>query len=402
MECIIGTTSYNDLKTMKVKSLKIENIGGIPNLELQNINPQMNIICGENGVGKTNILDSIAYLFSIGDDNVINKRSGSEKGKITLNLDILQNPIFTTVSEFEPSRYTRSTQHFYNTIDTAKIIYLKVNRVFNYYFQNTIGQGDTSDHRKSFHTKGIDNKDLKEWFVHRILLSNTNGALSDSELLNIKMAIKSFSVLDGSVTFKSVTKFNEIIVNTPTGEIYFEYLSSGFKSTLFIILGIIKELDYRYPDSHLNCSEFDGVILIDEVELHLHPEWQGKISKILKDIFPQAQFFITTHSPHIVQSAGLNEVIALDRKEGEVSKRHLPNSEYGYQGWTVEEVLKDVMGMKDLRTEMYDSIRKEFIEAFKNQNKEDAKQAFAKLSSMLHPTSELKTIYQMQLDSLGE
>ncbi|MDC5191741.1 AAA family ATPase, partial [Acinetobacter baumannii] len=115
MECIIGTTSYNDLKTMKVKSLKIENIGGIPNLELQNINPQMNIICGENGVGKTNILDSIAYLFSIGDDNVINKRSGSEKGKITLNLDILQNPIFTTVSEFEPSRYTRSTQHFYNT-----------------------------------------------------------------------------------------------------------------------------------------------------------------------------------------------------------------------------------------------------------------------------------------------
>ncbi|RSN81778.1 recombinase RecF [Acinetobacter baumannii] len=402
MKCKIRPTCYNDSKTMKVKSLLLENIGGIPYLELHNLNSQMNIICGTNGVGKTNILDAIAYIFSTSDNNVINKRAGSNFGEIVLDIDLLNEPVSVLVKDFDPDKYTRNRYQLNHNLETANILYLKVNRVFDYIYQDYIGQADFSDVRKTTHTKGIDNKDLKEWFVHRILLSNTQGALNDSELINVKLAIDSFSILDKNVKFKTVTKYNEIIVNTPTGEIYFEYLSSGFKSTLFIILGIIKELDYRFSDSHINYLEFEGVILIDEVELHLHPEWQGKISKILKDIFPKAQFFITTHSPHIIQTAGQNEVIALERKDDEVIKRTLPKSKYGYQGWTVEEVLKDVMGMKDLRTELYDSIRKEFIEAFRKQSKKDAKRAFNKLSNMLHPASELRAIYQMQLDSLGE
>ena len=134
----------------------------------------------------------------------------------------------------------------------------------------------------------------------------------------------------------------------------------------------------------------------------MHPEWQGKACSILKETFPLAQFFITTHSPHVVQTAGQGEVIALERKDDRVLQRELPNSEYGYQGWTVEEVLRDVMGMNDLRTEKYEAIRNEFLEAFKNRNRTDAETAFNKLEKMLHPSNELKTIYQMQLDSIGE
>lgn len=68
---------------MKIESLKIENIGGIAHLSLDNFNPNLNIICGENGIGKTNILDSIAHCFSrhskIG---ILKKKAGSKKGKI--------------------------------------------------------------------------------------------------------------------------------------------------------------------------------------------------------------------------------------------------------------------------------------------------------------------------------
>lgn len=49
---------------MKINSLEINDVGGIPYLKLESINSKMNIICGENGVGKTNILDSIAYIYS--------------------------------------------------------------------------------------------------------------------------------------------------------------------------------------------------------------------------------------------------------------------------------------------------------------------------------------------------
>ena len=64
IECMMNSSNNNGLETMKVTSLELKDVGGIPYLKLENIDPQMNIICGENGVGKTNILDSIAYMFS--------------------------------------------------------------------------------------------------------------------------------------------------------------------------------------------------------------------------------------------------------------------------------------------------------------------------------------------------
>ena len=67
---------------MKVTSLELKDVGGIPNLNLEDINSQMNIICGENGVGKTNILDSLASCYSSYNQNVVMRRSGSSVGQI--------------------------------------------------------------------------------------------------------------------------------------------------------------------------------------------------------------------------------------------------------------------------------------------------------------------------------
>lgn len=190
---------------------------------------------------------------------------------------------------------------------------------------------------------------------------------------------------------------NEIFLDTPTGEIYFEYLSSGFKSTIFILLGLIKEIDYRFENNRIAAEDYEGIILIDEIELHLHPEWQGRICIILKIIFPKAQFFITTHSPHVVQTAAYGEVIALDRNSnGIVSQRPLPASEYGYQGWTVEEIL----GMPDLRTRKYNEIKKIFDDALDRRDKLGAQSAYQELDKMLHPQYPLKPVFKMQLDKV--
>ncbi|MFW1842328.1 AAA family ATPase [Acinetobacter pittii] len=391
-------------KAMKVNSLELTDVGGIPYLKLEKFNERMNIICGENGAGKTNILDSIAFLFTNWDFNQIKRRAGSNYGSIKLTLDREYsefrntNPIHETLNDFEPTvnnRFRTSTSF------SKKNIYLTTKREFLYKKQESIvSDPDEKDYGKDVY-KGIQPDNLKSWFIGRFYQSAA-GNLEDQFNSNFILSKEVFSFLDPRFTFKKVDRKNEIIVNTPSGEIYFEYLSSGFKSSLLIILGIIKEIEFRFQNQLLKAKDYDGLIMIDEVELHLHPEWQGKICNILKGIFPKAQFFITTHSPHVVQAADKDEVIALERLNGEVLRRELPNSEYGYQGWTIEEVLKDVMGMKDLRTELYDGIRKEFIEAFRLQKKEEAKHAFDKLCKMLHPTSELKAIYQMQLESLGE
>ena len=86
IECMKNPSNNNGLETMKVTSLEIKDVGGIPSLKLENINPQMNIICGENGVGKTNILDSIASCFSQYDKNNIRKRNFKRNKKNEENI----------------------------------------------------------------------------------------------------------------------------------------------------------------------------------------------------------------------------------------------------------------------------------------------------------------------------
>lgn len=78
-----------------------------------------------------------------------------------------------------------------------------------------------------------------------------------------------------------------------------------------------------------------GVVVIDELDLSLHPTWQKKIIGILKNLFPKIQFICATHSPFIIQSLEDGELITLDRKL---------DSEYAGEG--IEDIAEDVMGVK--------------------------------------------------------
>lgn len=386
---------------MKVTSLELKDVGGIPNLNLEDINSQMNIICGENGVGKTNILDSIASCYSSYNQNVVMRRSGSSVGQIKLERDV-GSPIVISLLDFKPSENTHYLSNSYFEDSKTNLLYLKINRSINYKSVRSINADPDSSHRSNNNNAGIQNEDIKDWLLNRILHSAHKGHLTETQLANLEFAKECFSILNPNYIYKRLDTNNEIFLETPTGEIYFEYLSSGFKSIIFILLGIIKEIDYRFENNRISAKDYDGVILIDEIELHLHPEWQGQICSVLKEAFPKAQFFISTHSPHVVQTALKDEVIALERRDNGVVRRTLPTSEYGYQGWTIEEILEDVMGMTDLRTQKYNEVKKRFDEALDSKNKQEAQLAFNELERMLHPNYPLKPVFKIQLDSLGE
>ncbi|MGG4583330.1 AAA family ATPase [Serratia nematodiphila] len=390
---------------MKIKDIEIMNIGGISNILLTEINTQVNIICGENGVGKTNILDSIASCFSEFDKNIISKKSGSNNGIVKINA--IQNHEATPVhfnvkiDNFEPS----ASENYINNISYRDnkqfLLYLKTNREINYRKISSINSDPDVTHRSRNNTSGINNEDIKEWLLNRILHSKHEKHLSETQLKNLELSKECFSILNPLYKYSRLDTKNELFLETPTGEIYFEYLSSGFKSTIFILLGLIKEIDYRFEKNKIAAVDYDGLILIDEIELHLHPEWQGRICTILKIIFPKAQFFITTHSPHVVQTAAYGEVIALDRNSnGIVYQRPLPASEYGYQGWTIEEILDEVMGMPDLRTIKYNEIKNKFDDALDREDKLKAQNTYNELDKMLHPQYPLRPVFKMQLDKI--
>lgn len=197
---------------------------------------------------------------------------------------------------------------------------------------------------------------------------------------------------------------NDIMVNTPHGEIYFEYLSSGFKSIIYLLFSTIKEIEFRFKEQNLKAEDFDGIILIDEIEIHLHPEWQERIVHILKKTFPCAQFILTTHSPHVIQTAEPNQVMALQLDENNnVSLRtDLQTSKYGFKGWTVEEILYDVMGMHTMRSEMYHNLIEKFGKAIDNENEEEAKSIYAELEQLLHPRNSQRKLLSFQLAKISK
>ncbi len=386
---------------MKINKLKIEGVGGIKLINLS-FNDRMNLLCGPNGIGKTTILESIAHIFSNGDTNILKRNVASEISKISAEIDIngtVENKEIQ-FDTFIPETSTRVTGFH---LRTSGLISLKTTRTFQYQSLQSVSKDSNKENHILWNDaiNGINLTDIKNWFVNRYLYSPHAGALTPEQLSNFELAKKCFSLLNKDFSFSKVNaSSNEIMINTPSGEIYYEYLSSGFKSIISILFGIIKEIEFRFKDPKINAEDFQGIILIDEIELHLHPEWQEKIVDILLDVFPKAQFFASTHSPHVIQTAKPKQIIALGLDNDNVIQRELPNSEFGFQGWTIEEVLIDVMGMNSLRTEIFKDLITKFDQAIEEENSEIAEEIFSQLDKLLHPENTLRKLLKFQLAGL--
>lgn len=386
---------------MKIKSIDIVGIGGFGSLKVD-FDGHMNLISGPNGIGKTTLLECVAHAFTASSSNILRRNVSYQEGSFRAQIES-DDQVFATevvVSEFLPNAYS-NMQSLYNF--SSKLLSLKVNRTLIYQPIDAVGKDAHKDLSSSYSEakSGVNIHEVKNWFVNRYLYSAHSDALTEEQVSNFSLAKKSFSVLSPGFSFSRVmASSNEIMVNSPSGEIYYEYLSSGFKSCLSIIFGIIKDIEFRFKEPHMKAEDFDGIILVDELELHLHPEWQSKISKILVEIFPKVQFIASTHSPHILQNAKPNEIIALAFDEARVYKRELPEGTYGFQGWTVEEILTDVMGMKGTRTEVYHEQITKFEQYIDAERYNEAQLVYEELDKLLHPDNYLRKLLRFQLASI--
>jgi predicted ATP-binding protein involved in virulence len=119
------------------------------------------------------------------------------------------------------------------------------------------------------------------------------------------------------------------------------YLSDGLRT----MASMVAEIAYRCAvlNEHLGrnaVKESEGVVLIDELDMHLHPTWQRQVVQDLRTAFPKIQFIVTTHSPFIVQSLDTNMLINLDRVvDGRINDL------------TINEVAEDIMGVDSIHSE---------------------------------------------------
>jgi predicted ATP-binding protein involved in virulence len=146
---------------------------------------------------------------------------------------------------------------------------------------------------------------LSNWAMDLDYLGEGNG------LETVKNALDAFLVDD--VKFKSIDKRKkQLIFSTPEGDIPLNQLSDGYQN----VAAWVGDLMYRINENFKNFKDplsARGLLLIDEIDLHLHPKWQRQLYTFLKTKLPNFQIIATTHSPLTVQQAEENELYALRR-----------------------------------------------------------------------------------------
>ena len=161
----------------------------------------------------------------------------------------------------------------------------------------------------------------------------------------IKTAEFNFKVRSGELEV-AIRRENGIVENLPL-----RILSDGIKSTLSMIADIAYRMAILNPqllDDIL--EETSGVVLIDEIDMHLHPSWQKKIISVLKKIFPKVQFVFTTHSPSVLSNVSNKNVLILDNFE----IYPLENMTYGKD---IEAILHEVMRVQVRPKEVIDKLK---------------------------------------------
>ena len=108
-----------------------------------------------------------------------------------------------------------------------------------------------------------------------------------------------------------------VYVETFTGPVRMSALSLGYRTTAGWVMDLAWRFLNRYRDSPNPLGE-PGVVLIDEIDLHLHPLWQREIMKDLSSLFPATQFIATSHSPLIVQAAETANLVLLQKRDDNV------------------------------------------------------------------------------------
>jgi len=144
-----------------------------------------------------------------------------------------------------------------------------------------------------------------------------------------------------------------IELKTPYGWVALSDLSLGYRTMIAWAVDLASRLFMLYPRSPNPLAE-PAVVLVDEVDLHLHPKWQRDLRRHLTERFPNAQFVVTAHSPLVAQ-ASENENIVVLRREGDHVV--IDNDVETVRGWRVDQVLtSDLFGLRSARPPEYDDL----------------------------------------------
>lgn len=358
---------------MRIKSLTLHNIGPFNDCEIDLLteeqvetlmaNPESPVpVCiftGENGTGKSVILDAIRTILG-GQNTKIERDIVANKEDFNIHIDYIENQ---NVKSIESSSFTQFDNLGVQTNDPrmGKIISddksaEKVNWIVDYWSPDldtstfnisNLSVVDPQQKMLSPFAKTFSNTETNKFicFLDYLRGSENSKQHDDGQYLYSLLGNMMGDCL-GEGRFLYVDRMNLIPkVEVRGKELPIDKLSMGnlllfnhFISTLYRMYVVCERL--QFPIDQVN--KLPGVLLIDEIENHLHPKWQRKIIYLIQKYFPNLQLIITTHSPFVVSSVQNANVWVCQSK---IDHSEVVNVSGNYSGLPVDEVLSgDVFG----------------------------------------------------------
>lgn len=307
-------------KPIKLNTVKIENYGPIKEVEIADIpfSSQWIFLTGENGTGKTSILRAITIC-------ICNKGIKSEPQDLPTKINL---ELYTSSSS--KIVHTYSSLDSFSTINNNPIV-----NGFAAYGQSRL----QTNYRQEKNKMDVDNLtssifdenacliDLQYQFDKWARKKNTKYRKRRNYITEILIDIlpNLYNInFNDKVEEEYITTYIEKDNDGETfRKVTFNKLASGLKSLIAMIGDILIRL-YKQQPSIDDPSEFTGIVLIDEIDIHLHPKLQKSIVQQLTKTFPQIQFIVSTHSPIPFLGAPHNSrIFKIERnsKEGVKAKR---------------------------------------------------------------------------------
>lgn len=371
---------------MRITRLEAQNIGPFEDLKIDfkekviKDKAEIHILTGENGTGKSTVLMMLASCADSDNDLNLTKRFWNVvKFNFKIFTDFKEKTHYSNIDEvfeFDASRLYNSVNlplqnpkkggipsYRLDEVDNRFYDYLNVDGSSKFCFFGYSGyrltKGDgivnireiTSNPLENAvnFEKNIDSNLILDWVANvvtkELLAKNKGTKLNDiNAVQRIEKALSDITnkkiEFDLEETLKVSVKVNGIPLS-------FNTLPDGLKSIISWLSDLLMRLDrINWADKSKSILEQNFILFLDEIEVHLHPSWQRKILPVVQNLFPNAQIFISTHSPFVVGSVDGAWVykFKLDENNNSVLDKEPYLTEDGY---SYDRILEETFGITE-------------------------------------------------------
>ncbi len=383
---------------MRIKRISLQNFRGFRELDIE-LNGKSTVFFGVNGVGKSSILRAIDLVYA----NIIGNILGTKKRLAELNEDDIydhkpfaeakvtfdmndgliieyfrridtsgkrthdRGALIEITEEFRDKYLDQMIEDSEGSISVIEkdcpmpiFVNYGVNRAV---IDDSVAESTKKYVKQSAFDNAIESKiDFKSfflWFKQQEDLENELIArmvdMGDTPHLPALDAVRCamLSLFDDFKDVRYDRQLNTITLEKSGERLKISQLSDGEKCAVALFGDIARRMAVANGNSILNPLLGNGVVLIDEVDLHLHPLWQRKIVNQLTQTFPNIQFVITTHSPSVLGeiTEGFN-VFSIDK----IDQQIMVNKANVMYGWDVNIILREGMKTPEVNDEVQDHI----------------------------------------------